>query len=282
MDTRRTKQLALGAILALAPGAMAMAGPVTFTWDPFRATPALTSGPAAFSADALSLTNYIRGIATNNLTTLTQTSVVDQLQTINGFTLGGTPVSAPGLNSTYGLHFQLATVTLFPINGSGTVIGPGVYTRLDVQLVADVGHDDGNVVLNAAGIGFSNPAGVGNDVVLATGSLLTASLSINPNGSRNARYLTTFEPVATEAGFFAGTSSGVDLEIFLNTAASAFQLIPVDALTALQVVGADGNSRGTAQLVPEPASTLLLLTGLVGLAFARRRSLGGYRPMPAA
>lgn len=275
MDTSRLRQLALGVILALAPGAMATAGPVTFTWDPSQAAPALTSGPAAFSADTISVTNYIRTTNTNNLSTLTQTFAGDQIQTINGFTLGGAPVSAPGFNSTYGLYLRITPGGSFPINGSGVVVGPAAYSRLDVQLVADVGHDDGSVVDNAAGIGFSNAAGMGNDVVLATGSLLAASLSVNPNGSRNARYLTTFQPVAAEAGFFAGTSSGAALEIVLNTPASAFQVIPVDSLTTLQVVGANGNSTGTAQLVPEPASIPLVLTGLLGLAFARRRDRGG-------
>ncbi len=240
---------ALGLAAIFAPNTQVHAAPVIFTWNPSGSTPALNSGPAAFTADALSLTNYIRGVATNDLTTLRQTSVVEQFQTVESFTLGGVPVTAPGFNSTYGLYFRLATTTLFPINGSGTVIGPGVYTQLDVQLVGDFGHDDGSVIDNAAGIGFSNAAGVSNDVVLATGSLLSASLSINANGSRNAHYLTTFQPVAGEAGFFPGISSGLNLEVFLSTPASAFRLLPVDSLTTLQIVGADGNSRGTAQLV---------------------------------
>lgn len=261
----------LGFALLLGASTEARAGPVTFTWDPSGATPALTSGPSAFSADSMSLTNYIRATATNNLTTLKQTAVADQIQTIDDFTLGGASVTAPGLNSTYGLYFRLATITLFPINGGGTMVGPGVYTLLDVQLVGDGGHDDGSVVNNAAGIGFSDAAGVSNDVVLATGSLLSASLSINANGSRNAHYSTTFQPVAAETGFFPGTSSGLNLEIFLNTAASSFQVVPVDSLTVLNVVGADGNSRGTAQLVAEPASLGVLCTALAGLIRLRKR-----------
>ena len=69
------------------------AGPVAFTWDPSKATPVLTPGPAAFSVDAISVTNYIRTTNANNLTTLEQTFSGTQIQTINGFTLDGMSVT---------------------------------------------------------------------------------------------------------------------------------------------------------------------------------------------
>ncbi len=141
-----------------------------------------------------------------------------------------------------------------------------------MQLVADVGHDDGGVVNNFAGIGFSNPGGVANDVVLATGSLLSASLGVSPTGTRNAHYVTTFQPVASEAAFFVRPGFTVDWEEFLNSPASTFQVFRLDPLTVLNVVGADGGSTGTAQLVPEPGALALVCSALVGLVIARRRS----------
>ncbi len=95
---------------------------------------------------------------------------------------------------------------------------------------------------NAAGIGFSNAAGVTNDVVLATGSLVSASLAVSPTGTRNAHYVTTLQPVDSEAGFFAGPGFAADLEEFLNSPLSTFQVTQLDPLTTLQVVGADGGS----------------------------------------
>ena len=269
------RPILIGIMLYGGAALAALASPTTFTWDPFKATPPLTVGPAAFSGDAVSVTNYIRDLHVTDLTTLRLTFSASQLQTINGFTLGGVSVTAPGLNSSYGLYFRINPAGSFPINASGTVVGPAVYSLLDMQLMADVGHDDGSVVLNAAGLGFSSAAGVTNDVVLATGSLLTASLGVSPAGTRNAHYLTTFQPVASEAAFFAGPGFGVNWEEFLNSPLSTFQVIQLDPLTSLNLVGADGGSTGTAQFdpaVPEPTSLVLLGTGLLGLLTLSRRS----------
>ncbi len=119
-------RLALALVAAAGPGAVALAGPITFTWDPSKATPALTAGPAAFTADAMSLTNNLRITNFNDLTTLRQTFSGTHIQTIDGFTLSGVPVTAPGLNSSYGLYFRINLAGSFPINASGVVIGPSV------------------------------------------------------------------------------------------------------------------------------------------------------------
>jgi hypothetical protein len=47
-----------------------------------------------------------------------------------------------------------------PGNGAGVVIGPASISSLNVSLLADVNDDDGTLATSAAGIGFSNPAGV--------------------------------------------------------------------------------------------------------------------------
>jgi hypothetical protein len=160
---------------------------------------------------------------------------------------------------------------MFPINAGGATIGPAHYSSLNVSLVADVGYDDGTLSTNAAGIGFSNPVGTANDVTLATGVLLAASLSLDAQGARHAHYLTTFTPSAGEAAFFVGPIASLDWEEFLTTPAVAFSVTQVDPNTLINVVEGDNGSGGNAQLVPEPASVMVLGGGLVCVRLLRRR-----------
>lgn len=257
--------------LALVATVPAKAAPVTFTWNPSLAAPSLTGG-SAFTADAINVTNFIRTTNVNNPTTLRQTFSGDQLQTINGFTLNGVSVVVPGLNSTFGLYFRISPAGSFPINAAGVTIGPATYTQLDISLVADVGRDDGTVSVSAAGLGFSTPAGLANDVVLATGTLLSAGLSADPDGTRHARYLTTFQPVPGEAAFFAAPLMPLEWEEFLTTPAAALSSVRVDNLTVLSIADGNRGSVGVAQLVPEPGSMALLGTGLLALHRLRRRN----------
>ena len=124
------------------------------------------------------------------------------IQTIDGFTLGGAPVSAPGLNSSYGLYLELF--------GSGQPIaGAFTFSFLNVALKADVGYDDGTPSSTLAGLAFSNPAGTANDVTLATGTLISASLVFHPDtGVRNAHFTDTFVSSPGESGLINGRVRG--------------------------------------------------------------------------
>lgn len=270
----RRYQVGIGVLSAAATfglGAPSMAGVVPLTWDPSQAAPGLVAGPAAFTADNIEVLNYLRATHVNDLSSLRQTFTIDQIQPITGFSLGGSPVAAPGLNSAYGLYFQLAPVGFYPINSSGTPIGPPTYTQLNMALVADVNHDNGNVLVNASGIGFSNPAGAANDVILATGSLITASVMLGADGVRRAHYLTTFLPDPGQAAFFVAPGFTVSWEEFLQTPAASFSSVPIDALTTINIVNGDLGSHGSAQLIPEPAALGTFAAGLLGLALLRRR-----------
>ncbi len=271
MKTVMTSGAAAAMLLAASHWTPVRADVLPFTWDPSKAVPALVPGPAAFTADSVQWTNFNRTVNVNDLTTLKQTVTADQYETVTGFTLGGSPVAAPGLNSAYGLYFHLVSVFSFPLNSGGTIIGPATFTSLSLSLVADVNHDDGVLSTSAAGIGFSNPSGVANDVTLATGSLIAAALSNNPDGSRHALFLTSFVPETGEGGFFVGPSGPVSLLENGDSAAASFALVPIDSTTFLTLVNGNLGSAGAAQLVPEPGTIGLLAAAVLGLGHVRRR-----------
>src|ERR1700722_1323669 len=77
--------------------------------------------------------------------------------------------------------------------------GPPVLSKLDIKLMVDPGNNDGAPSATQAGVGFAN--GTMGDYALATGTLVSAALSINaipvPN-TRHANFVEQLTP--TEAG----------------------------------------------------------------------------------
>lgn len=284
MHIRLTIAAALG--LAASIGSIATAAAsdiVTFTWDPALASPPLTGAGSAITADGISVTNYLHSVNTNDFATLRQNFVEQLIQPITGFTLHGSPVSAPpGLNSNYGLYFTLSGTGHFPIDATGATVGPATFDSLSMTLTADVNHDDGTVGSTLSGVAFSNPAGVGNDVVLATGSLRSAALSRDAQGVRHAHFTETFVPDAAEAGFFVNPDFSLGWDELLTTLPAAFQVLQVDPLTTVQMVNGQLGSTGQATLIPEPSTGWLLLAGCVALAagVARRWRVDGAGAAP--
>ena len=260
----------------------------TFTWNPALASPALAGPGSAFTADGIAVTNYLHSVNTNDFVTLRQNFVEQFIQPITGFTLGGNPVTATGFNSSYGLYFAISATGYFPINTSGSPIGPATFNNLDMSLMADVNHDDGTVSSTLSGVAFSNPAGVLNDVTLATGSLVSAALSRNPvTNVRNAHFVDSFVPETAQAAFFVSPTYALHWDEFLTTLPDALHVVQVDPpppdlppVTTVQMVNGDQGSTGQVSLVPEPGSSVLLLTALAasGLAVVRRRSGSARRP----
>jgi hypothetical protein len=236
-------------------GGMAVASPIPFTWDPSQATPALSGAGSAFTADTINATNYLHSVVQPN-----GSFAQELILKINSFQLNGQSVTAPGLNSDYGLYFA--------INATGQLGATSTYSTLNIALMADPSNADGSLSSSMAGVLFSNtgPSGVADDFILGAGTLIAASMSINPiTMVRSAHYVESFVPAPHEADFFNSISPV--LEVFLTTPPAVFQALPQpDGSSVLLVNG------GIAEVnfVPEPSSIVLLASGLLGLYLVRR------------
>jgi hypothetical protein len=242
-------------ILSISCSAAPAAG-LTFTWDPASANPSL--GGTAFTADSMTLaSNLFAVVQTNGLTP------EHFIQPITSFQQNGNPVAVSGFGTVFGLYFD--------INGVFSIVGGPHFDSLDVRLMADRNADNGTVSSALTGVGFSNPAGVANDVQLAHGTLIAATLALDPvTGIRRAHFVDTFVPEPNEAGFFVAPGAGVPLrlQIDLTTTPDRFQSLLQPNGTTIQLVN---NGAGTAVLVPAPASLGLLAGGIALLALAWRR-----------
>jgi hypothetical protein len=265
MTNNMVGKAVLGMILAASYSVAASAGGVPFTWNPSAADPSFL-GP--FTADSISMSDFLL----NWQAQLNDTFILQ----INGFSLNGSPVSVPGLGTTFGLYLEGTTKVV----GTPSVYGPG-----SISLVLDPTNNDGtpsatvNLAASTGAVGFSNPAGTADDITLATGSLTYGAFGTQANGQPGVQFIETYTPAPGETGFSVSpTGSYTSIEEFLfNTStsrvASPSPQAPSFADGSNYVVVNDGI--GTADLlVPEPASMTLLGAGLVILATLRRRSEG--------
>jgi hypothetical protein len=167
---------------------------------------------------------------------------------VNAVEQSGEHVSLPGLGSDFGMYF-IIDATLLPANG-----GPPVFSKLDVKLMVDPGNNDGTPSATQAGVGFAN--GTAGDYALATGTLVSAALSINaiplPN-TRHANFVEQLTP--TEAGrevFGNSLMAGDQLRELLTTLGSnpPLNVIPLPGGDSTTLVN---GATGTAQLVSQNA-----------------------------
>ena len=105
-----------------------------------------------------------------------------------GLEFKGHSVTAPGFGKNYGLYF---TIDDFGITATGTAAN--LYTSFNVTLWADPQNDAGtpHAAMNG-GLTFPHHA---NDIVLATGTLLSATTSLDQaTGTRTDTYMETMTP----------------------------------------------------------------------------------------
>lgn len=138
---------------------------------------------------------------------------------VNGFSQNGTPVTIPGLNSSFGLYVE-GTVAL---HGNPSIYGPGT-----VALVLDPTNNDGtpsatwDPATQSGSVGFSNLVNTTDDIVLATGSVISGTFGTQSNGQVGLQLLETFKLNPSVFGpFLSKLSTSLDLqETLFNTATS--------------------------------------------------------------
>jgi hypothetical protein len=165
---------------------------------------------------------------------------------VDGVEQSGAHVTLPGLGSDFGMYFIVDAI-LDPANGA-----PPHFSKLDISLMVDPGNNDGAASATTAGVGFAH--GTSGDFALATGSLVSAALSINADPVPNTRHANFVEQITpTKAGLEAfgdSLKTGDQLRELLTTLGSnpPFDLIPLPGGDFTVVVN---GGTGTVQLTTQ-------------------------------
>src|SRR3954447_10415082 len=152
---------AVGLLIA---GAPSIAAPLSFTWNPDGASPALGGG--AFSADTIHTTSFLVDVAQPD-----GTGAAHQLALVNEFSVGGTAFTPASFDTVhgYGLYFDIMDT-----HSSGPPPEIIRFSSVTAALRADCGYQNGPAFATFDGVGFANTTGTGqaDDITLATGSLV--------------------------------------------------------------------------------------------------------------
>ena len=129
-----------------------------------------------------------------------------------------------------------------------------MFSSLNLTLWADPRNDAGTPgVSETSGPSFSN--GMTNDIVLATGTMVSASLSLDPTTmTRSADDVVTMTPTLEGTLLLDGSiKSGTLLEVKTTTPPADFQTIPQPDGSTITLV-----TDGTAVVTLDPQGTILV------------------------
>jgi hypothetical protein len=192
--------------------------------------------------DTLNTSNYLRAVISSDLT-----GTVSFLMPVTGFELNGQQVMPPGYDKDYSLYLTIDGTTLANPNGSASS-----FLNLDMTLWADPLNNDGTPGVSET----SDPAfshGMTNDIVLATGKMMTASMSFDPTTMvRSANFVDSMTPTLAGAVLLDGSiKPGAELEVKATTPPADFTSFPQPGGGSINLV-----SGGTTQITLDPQATI--------------------------
>ena len=199
--------------------------------------------------DTMDASNYLRAV---NTATSPTTSIdnLHFLMPVTGFENDGKSVTPTGFDKGYGLFLTIDGTSLGTTPG-----GPATsFANLNFTLWADPLNNDGTPsVSQTSDPAFSN--GMTNDIVLATGTMVSASMSLDPTTMlRTADFVDRMTPTLAGSVLLDGSIKPGDLlEVKAHTPPDTFASYPQSDGSVIIVV--DG---GTATITLDPQGTILL------------------------
>jgi hypothetical protein len=168
------------------------------------------------SVDTLDTSNFLRGVTQPN-----GSFVVNFLQPVTGLESNGQQVMPAGFGKDYDLFLTINATGISSLP-SGVVQS---FSTMNVTLRADPRGNDGTPsVSETSNPSFSN--GMTNDIVLATGTMVSASMMFDPTSMvRSADFVSSLTPTLEGSLLLHGSiQQGSQLEEKLTTPPNAFNL----------------------------------------------------------
>ncbi len=270
LSSTAIKGIAVAGITTMAAMSAAGAAPVIVTLNP-SAVGLSTQGP--FQADNYSLSDFATASIDNATGAFTESGTLRLNTWLLGSQTIGSATSGLGNGTgagSYGLYITFTATGNLPGFTPGTPPPPvnGSFSSISYSLLGDPGNTN---TVDPTGVLTDNGAA---DILLATGGLsggFPNAVGITGAGVPTADVLLTLVKTAAGSAYIAPPTVGQQEISFTNTVSVA-TFTNLGASTGLAINGGGGNGTFAVSStpIPEPASLLVVGSGLVGLGLVRR------------